>query len=231
MTVQVENSCPTSVTTKSGTFSFHTEEVPSCKAKKICASMGRILAPITNEEDRNAIHSITSQKCGIFKGRRYDAYHVGLDNIVCDNETHRVFTNGVEYNETLHGEFYYIFSRKKKKSNCLASLWATGSPVERSQVSVIRMPDTCEDYRRRFICLDPAKAGSSTAEHLKLESFKISEVASSGVKNQHSLYFVSGLLFVCFLGCCFLMVANRKLKVLVRTLNEKNIVLQAKIIS
>ena len=226
MTLQLEKNCPTSVTTKSGTFSFHTEEVPSCKAKKICASLGRILAPITNIEDRNAIHSITDQKCGIFKGRRFDTYHVGLDNIVCDNEIHRVFTNGVEYNDTLHGELYHIFPRK---SNCLASLYSTGDPVDESKVFVIRMPDVCEDYRRRFICLDQAKDDDSTEVPHELKRSKRSEITASGVglKNQQNLFFLSGSFFVCLLamGCCFLMVAVGKLLNKIKNLNEKNLIL------
>ena len=230
MTVQLEKSCPTSITTKSGTFSFHTEEVPSCKAKKICASLGRILAPITNAEDRNAIHGITSQKCGIFKGRLFDTYHVGLDNIVCDNETHRVFTNGVEYNETLHGEFYYIYPRNKKKSNCLASLYATGDPADKSKVFVISMPDTCEDYRKRFICLEQAKYNDSNLVPHELKKSKRSELTASGagLKNQQNLFFLSGLFFVCLLaiGCCVLMVAVSKLKVKNKSLNERNLILE-----
>ena len=223
MSLQLEKNCPTSITTKSGTFTFHTEQVPSCKAKKICASLGRILAPITNVEDRDAIQNITNQRCGMFRNRGINLYHVGLDNIVCDNEVDRVFTNGVEYNKTLHDKLYYFYPRDG--SNCLASLWATGQPVGSGNVFVIGMPDTCEDYKKPYICLDQAKDDNSTEVAVNLKRSRRSEITLSenDSTNQRSLFLAWQLFFVCFLAivCCFLFVAVRKLKVKIKNLNKK----------
>ena len=129
----------------------------------------------------------------------------------------------------MHGEFYYIYPRNKKKSNCLASLYSDGYTADDSKVIVISMPDTCEDYRRRFICLDPAKDNDSNEVPHMLKRSKRSELTASGagLKNQQNLFFLSGLFFDCLLaiGCCVLMVAVSKLKAKVKNLNETNLIL------
>ena len=179
--------------------------------------MGRILALITNMVDKQAIQNITEQRCGIFSDLGIYTYHVGLDNIVCDNKVHRVFTNGVEYNKTLHDKMYYFYPRLGM--NCLASLWAT------SKVYVISQPDNCKDYKRRFICLDQATNGDSTEVAVKLKRSKRSEIALSenGSNSQQSLFMMMHLFFVCFvtIGSCFLLVANRTLRGKCKILNKK----------
>ena len=55
--------CSNKVTTKTGTFTFHTESVPRSKAELLCAEKGEILAPFTNKEDIDAVTGIMNWNC------------------------------------------------------------------------------------------------------------------------------------------------------------------------
>ena len=62
-----ETECKTEVTTKSGRFTFYNESVPRCQAKLKCLERGEILAPITNQEDLDAIRGIMNWECEFYK--------------------------------------------------------------------------------------------------------------------------------------------------------------------
>ena len=215
MVLKLEKNCPTSITTTSGTFTFYEQNVPKCEAEQICQSKGHILAPITNMEDRKAIEKIGGQECGIFR-EFVQGYHVGLDIKTCGNKFTKVFSNGVKYNKTLHDKLYYFYPIKK--FDCLTALYPPGYGAD-EQIVVVAKYNNCKDYSRRFICLDPAKPDNNstvTEEALHLKRSKRSEKFSEGsvLSGRQTMYFMSEVFGFCFLAiaCCFLLVANRKLR-------------------
>jgi len=233
----VENACPTSVTTKSGTFTFYTQKVQRCKAENFCRSLGHILAPITNMEDRKALQDTANQRCGIFDPRIH-TYHIGLDNNVCDGKFHRVFPNGVAWNETLHSKMYYT---SKMKSNCYGTAWSPQNGIKSPLIILAKRAD-CSDWEFRFICLDPAK---------KENNCLVNEVDSnvSQAKKDEAVFMESGdlnqqtgmwqLVGFCVLALiCFLLVIirtlkrkNSSLKVHVDSLRSENKVLKKHLIT
>ena len=59
--------CKTEVTTNSGTFTFYSESVPRCRAEILCAEKGAILAPLTNQEDIDAVRGILDWNCDFYR--------------------------------------------------------------------------------------------------------------------------------------------------------------------
>jgi len=225
MTLSMEKKCPTSITTKSGTFTFYEQKVLKCQAEQICRSKGQLLAPITNMEDRKAIQKLADQNCGIFR-EQIQAYHIGLENKVCGNEVTRVFSNGVKYNKTLHDEMYFILPRKG--INCLATLWPPDQGVK-GAIVVVGNFDNCKENPRRFICFDPIKANNNstvTEEAPKLKRSERSEALSREISltDLQSLHSLSQVFAFCILAtiCCFMFVLNRKLKNRNNLLDIKN---------
>ena len=66
--------CKTTVTTKTGTFTFHNVKVPKCKAEYLCAQSGEILAPFTNQEDIDAVTGLVNLNCDFYRYNIFDAY-------------------------------------------------------------------------------------------------------------------------------------------------------------
>ena len=140
--------CGTSVTTPTGTFTYFKKEVTVCQAKIECSKRGQILAPLTNWGDLDALRSIASTSepsCKFHYGFR--KYHVGLDVSKCDNRIHRLFSNNVLYNKTLHGDLYRWHGNKSRDTNS-----ASFSPSFR-KVFIIDHIDKHDT--QRFICLKP----------------------------------------------------------------------------
>ena len=150
--------CGTSVTTPTGTFTYHQKKVNACQAKLECLKKGRILAPITNWADLDALRSIAridDPSCDFHYG--YKKYHVGLDVTKCGNKIYRFFTNGVAWNESAHGDLYKWVGSKKKDINV-----ASFSPDFRKLFIVDRFKKA---VKRGFICLQP-NTPSRAAESL-----------------------------------------------------------------
>ena len=163
-------SCKSQVTTKSGTFTFHDQLLSYCKAKKFCASEGEILAPITNKENLEALKKVTRQSC--FKGKTM-RWNTGLDIEVCNGvEVKKVFTNGVNWNEKLHGPLYEetYYAHLTNMRNAIFR-----GPTVADKVDI--MGDmSCRGRVETFICLKPAS--ESNPEKL---------VKGSGVHSFNSL--------------------------------------------
>ena len=133
------------------------ESLPSttkvdCEAKKICASKSEILAPITNRADFDALYRVTQQgnnpSCPFHYGS--PLYSIGLDVTPCGTgKQDRVFTNGVVWNNTVHGKLYSE-SSDSRTSPCVHSLLDTSKnkPLVRSYSSSL-----CRHSNPRFICL------------------------------------------------------------------------------
>ena len=211
MALQVDKTCPTSVTTKTGTFTFHAQKVTSCQAEKFCRGLGQILAPITNVEDHEALQKVADQRCGIFEkpNDQITSYHVGLNNVFCGNEVYRVFPNGVAWNETLHGKMYWI---TKDKGTCFSTLYTPLGGIEGS-ISVLARRKDCSDWKFRFICLHPASkecncavnnVDSGANEHVK------SEAVFAVNRNVNILWQVVGFCVLALI--CFLLFVIRTLK-------------------
>ena len=144
--------CRMQTTTKSGTFTVHDQWVKKCRAKKICESKGEILAPIETKEDLHAIHELLMQDCGVFPP--LPLFFTGLDVNVCGKKEERIFTDGVKFNETLHGSLYEeIHFKFMDDSNV-----RTAAIGETNLEIIYITPDsTCGEMEANFICLKPAK--------------------------------------------------------------------------
>ena len=221
MGLEMEKNCPTSITTRSGTFNFYEEKAEKCEAEQICQSKGQILAPITNMEDRKAIEKIGGQECGIFRMFLW-TYHIGLEIKKCGNKVTKVFSNGVAYNKTLHDRFYHFYPAKGY-DHCLTALWSPKHGPD-AHIAVVGKFKKCKDYVRRFICLDPANS-TVNEDTLHLKRSKRSERLSTDIvsSGQENFYSVSQTLGFCFFAClcCFLVVVNKKQKERIKFLEIK----------
>ena len=209
--------CPTSVTTKSGTFTFHDQKVPRCEAEKICRSLGQVLAPITNWEDKKALQKIADQKCGMFKQRGH-LYHLGINYDKCgDSEAHISFTNGVQWNQTLH-ESLYRFS-KESISNCMTTFWMPVLSMDTKFVVYGRQgldPSGCQEYPHKFICLQPAQVAEKKSSSESVAKLRRAERSLAGISGSEEMSAASPLQMAAFcvlaLFCCFLFVVIKSLK-------------------
>ena len=138
----------TSVTTSSGKFTFHAYYLSKKEAKKVCKKEGGILAPVTNRADLEALHKFAIGCSNLGYGRYY---LVGLEMI--DPET-RFFTNGVVYDEEIHGSFHYVYNSKGKLPAC----WNTymGTYPQSVQGMHTNYNKDCYPTENKFICLNPA---------------------------------------------------------------------------
>ena len=144
----------TSVTTTSGKFTFYPEKMVTRKeAKKFCKKEGGILAPITNRADLEALHKFASGCTNVGIGR---SYFVGLEMI--DPET-RWFTNGVVYDEEVHGSFHYVFNSKGKLPACWDTYFGTYPESVRGMHTNYNGP--CDPIVNEFICLNPSTSNTT----------------------------------------------------------------------
>ena len=152
----MNSSCSKEVFTATGKFTFHNEQVWICEAKKICAKNDEILAPITNKQDYDAIMKVAKMgnhpNCPFHYGDH--TYFIGLDITTCGRgKQERVFTNGVAWDEDVHGKLYDD-SWHIKKYNCafaqLAS-WGTKPWLD-------FWGESCHQKTNRFLCLKPSDA-------------------------------------------------------------------------
>ena len=149
------------VTTKSGTFTFHDQLVRRCKAKKICESKGEILAPVENKEDSHALFEVTMQECGMFLD--VPEFHTGLDITLCGNKEERVFTDGVKWNQTIHGSLYEEILPIPDLANARTPLY--GGTLK--DIVYITPDNYCGPLISNFICLKPAKPTGESEALLK----------------------------------------------------------------
>ena len=142
--------CETSVTTPTGVFTYYDGDLTYNQAKVECASMQQILAPVTNQQDLDALLSIAdsrNESCEFHFVLK--KYHIGLD--VRKNsagiET-RLFTNNIVWNQTEHGPLYLERGHETKDINS-----ATIFPLIKKMAIV----KDNGNFKRRYICLKPSK--------------------------------------------------------------------------
>ena len=148
--------CVTEVVTPTGKFTFHDQQLSVCEAKKICASKGEILAPITNRADFEALYRVTQMgnhpSCPFHYGFEF-MYSIGLDVTPCGKgKQDRVFTNGVVWNNTVHGKLYSDYS-DSWNSPCVYAYLDTSA--SRPTVATY-IPYCHQSNLLRFICLKEA---------------------------------------------------------------------------
>ena len=146
--------CATEVTTPTGKFTFHDQGVTVCEAKKICASKGEILAPITNRADFDALYRVTQAGNHPSCPFHYGAfpYSIGLDVTPCGKgKQDRVFTNGVVWNDTVHGQLYSE-GPDSRTSPCVHASLRTFE----NKPHVYSYGYFCRHSWPRFICLKEA---------------------------------------------------------------------------
>ena len=158
--------CSMSTTTSSGTFTVVNKEMTRCEAKKYCREKGQILAPVTNQEDKDAILKLIGAKhCKIDRGNMF--YHIGLDVTPCGETQERIFSNGVFYDRSVHGKLYDDMS---PPSEICPDAYLD---YEDSNPFTIGSLPRCHPQRQKFICLDQSTAAASPVTQEKSKSVQL----------------------------------------------------------
>ena len=97
--------CMKEITTASGTFIVHNEEVTRSRAEQICERENTILAPITNQADKDAIFKLTSREDCV-ANQNWPLYWVGLEVTPSCTNKKKIFSNGVRWRDELHSHLY-----------------------------------------------------------------------------------------------------------------------------
>ena len=149
--------CIKQVTTPSGVFTFFEEKVQKCVARKKCAEKGQILAPILTTEDAQTLLQATDvTSCDFHK--HYEPYHIGLDILKtkCGNKEEKIFSNGVVFDEAIHGQVYRELDRHWLDCRH-AGFYGYESPPHNP---LLITTYDCEE-KLRYICLKPADKTAS----------------------------------------------------------------------
>ena len=195
--------CATEVNTPSGRFTFHKDRMSVCEAKKFCAQRGEILAPITNQADFDALHKAVVEgnnpSCP-FHYMDIMLYSIGLDITPCGKgKQDRIFTNGVAWDNDVHGKLYYDYGGNK---NCL---FAVMDNQYISKPAIYSYGSECYQTTQRVICLKEAVPSNYSSTGCSGSS--VSQAITSQVSYKGN--FVGGLLVACLslVGVFFAFVA------------------------
>ena len=161
------------VKTSTGVFTFHEEEVKKCKAKRICAEKGEVLAPLTKHRDRKRIQKalkFDDDECFEFwLGKRF---HIGIDYDVCaDEEFYPITTTGEKISSKLEKNFQFVSLIPNNK--VIDTSFVPVSPFYndmRDNMSMVAFGNyvpSSEKYS--FACLKPTEA-KTTSESLVSDS-------------------------------------------------------------
>ena len=145
--------CSFSTTTSSGTFTITNKEMTRCEAKKYCRERNQILAPITTQEDKDAILNLIDPSCQIHKGDKF--YHIGLEVTPCGKTQERIFSNGIVYDKDIHGKLYDDLSKPEDKCPDAYLMYYDDNPF-----TIGTLPNCYQQYQR-VICLDETTATAS----------------------------------------------------------------------
>ena len=155
-----------STTTSSGTFTVVNKEMTRCEAKKYCREKGQILAPVTNQEDKDAIMKLIGAKhCKVDRGNMF--YHIGLDVTPCGETQERIFSNGVFYDRSVHGKLYDDMS---PPSEICPDAYLD---YEDSNPFTIGSLPRCHPQRHKFICLEQSTSNASPITREKTKSVQL----------------------------------------------------------
>ena len=179
------------VTTASGTFIIHHEEAGRSEAKKICERENTILAPITNQADKDAIMKlINSSECPA--KNMWSDYLVGLEIAPSCKNKKKIFSNGVEWNDKLHSHLYTDLTTSE-----YALAVAEFVPIMKDKA--LRIVDSandsyCDGWASKFICLRETKKPARARGLIQEENESV--LGSSMPKCSYMLNFVLVTFFV-----------------------------------
>ena len=172
-------SCINSVTTNTGTFTFHKESLTRCEAENRCLKRGEILAPVTNKEDADALVKLFESNVGkqdcTFATPYGWSYWLGLDITYSGNRQDKVFSNGVSWNDKVHGKIYNDYL-KKKHTGCPMVVFQTWFPL--GAFNIVTESSSCRVRKiARYVCFKPKD--NNSAEHITADE--------GGLKNELTL--------------------------------------------
>ena len=196
--------CTNTTTTASGTFTVYNKELTKCEAKRFCREKGHILAPITTQQDKDAVYKLLDPRCKEHQGFKF--YHLGLDITPCGDTQDRVFTNGVKYDKDIHGSLYIDFNTPQSKCPLAYIQYNSDTPF------VIGHKPGCYPQKLKFLCLDQSTAAASPITQSKVGSFTV---------NANQIILAAGGVLVAF-GCFAFATAKfyRENKLLKKELNS-----------
>ena len=147
-------SCITNTTTSSGTFLFSKGHMTRCEAKKFCREKGGVLAPITTQEDKDAVLEMINPEC--FEHYLDNMYHIGLDVYNCGDQQERVFSNGIIYDKNVHGHLYDDLGEPDDKCPETFMMYSSANPL-----TIGSKGSNCYPSHYRALCLIPPASDSS----------------------------------------------------------------------
>ena len=163
--------CSNSVTTDTGTFTFHAEFMTRCEAKKKCKSLGQILAPLRKKSDLIAI-----EKWLKGNGRRRPGcqfvwqgphYHVGLDVQSVGGKYIREFTDGHRWDDCEgYTEYWDVYQGKNR---CPLPLYTPMLELGEAPLSIGWENWDCSPRKEWVMCLDPKVKTSALQEPLRAQ--------------------------------------------------------------
>ena len=174
------------VTTNTGVFTFHEEQVPRGVAKRKCNEEGGILAPVTNYQDSQALmKAFDPENCPFH--RFLISYHIGLDLYSYDNELVKVFSNNVLWNNTVHESLYYdktksYYDQWKSYSKCPEAFLDIA--VSTNKPLIIQAGNNICDRKRRYVCLKSASncvSASALVKEYSSDSYQVNLIAFGGM--------------------------------------------------
>ena len=136
------------VETEKGTYILSSEKVVGrCAAEERCLEMGSILAPLTEKSEFDAI--INAMESCVYQRTEIDGKYIGL-SISYDN-THRIFSNGVEFDKDLHGDLYE--ENKIRPGSCPGAFLLLIEP----KLQIGQIWGCSKVVARQYICFKPKK--------------------------------------------------------------------------
>ena len=139
-----KKNCGNSLTTSVGTYTFHNSEMTKDDAAKFCEDRGKILAPITSQEEFNKIHKYVQGCCNL---GGFTSYNIGLYVI---GKNTKLFSNCEKWDSAKHE---HLFTWNMENGPCYEAYYA---PMD-GKMTVSQDP-RCGRTDGRPICFEAANA-------------------------------------------------------------------------
>ena len=146
-------SCSDSLTTSRGTYTFYESEMNKNDAAKFCEDKGQILAPITSQEEFDAMHNHVI-KCGNLCG--INVYHIGL--YVFGKDV-KLFSNCEKWDSAKHEKLFYW---DMEDGPCYRTYY-----IPHENEMSVESTNACGATEMRPICFKAADKQTQNAETLR----------------------------------------------------------------
>ena len=162
--------CDNSFTSESGTFTFYSEKLTRCQAKKKCKSLGQVLAPIRKKSDMRAIENLLKNNvqrhpdCFFDFNKFGTTYHVGLEVEFVGGTLVKEFSDGQKWDNCEEYVDFYHF--REGRFRCPMAGW---SPYPNEKIGVGQESWNCSPQHFPYICFSPAKTTVAAPEPLKTQ--------------------------------------------------------------